>query len=103
MKKIKFSLVGISILFASLAWSATSYACMMGGMHHGPNGHHGGYEGYDDHHGGNEHDPGPGRGVGDDSRSMDEHHDDAGAGHGPDHGDAFDDAPAGSGQRHQAP
>jgi hypothetical protein len=125
MKKIKFALVGISILYASFAWSATSYAGMMGGMHDGSNGHHGGYDGYDGHHGGgydNHHgdgsvhgggyddrhggyadDPGPGWGRGRDNRSRDEHFGDAGANHGPDRDDAIDDAPADRGQRHQGP
>jgi hypothetical protein len=121
MKKIKFAWVGISILYAALAGSATSYAGMMGGMHHGSNGHHGGYDdhhgdgyddhhgdgavhggGYDDHHSGYADDPEPGWGRGGDNRPRDEHFGDTGAGHS--HGsDSAPAPPADSGLPRQGP
>lgn len=129
MNKIKFTLVGISILFASLALSATSYAGMMGGMmggmHDGSNGHHGGNDGYDgyhhsggygdhhgdaavhgggtdDHHGRYAGDQESGWGRGRDNRPRDEHYGDTGAGHR--HGSGNAPAPpADSGQPRQGP
>lgn len=114
MKNIKFTLVGLSIFFASLALSAPSYAGMIGGMMGGSNGHHGGYGGYDHHHGAgydnhhgngahhggeydNHHgafsdDSGSGWGRGSDNRPRDRHFGDAGAGH-----------DGGRGQRRQRP
>lgn len=123
MKSIKSALVGIIILSACLAWSATSYAGMMGGGHHGPNMHHDGYDahhgegsygghhgdgahhgsGYDGHHGGSNDDHEPGWDHGHGNRSMDDHFDGAEEDSGPYPGDASGRAHDNGGQHRQGP